>query len=167
MDKFHEQLLTTRKSPLFTLMNVFMIFFGFLSVMALSILTGGFNTVILAVFLICAAVAVGAYFLRDKMYKEYEYTFTNGNLQIDIIYNMKKRKVIFDKDVKDFEEFGRLNGKGFPRDVKIVECYPSDKKDAGDIYYVLTSGKQRTAYLIIPDKEIIDYINLYYKRRIR
>lgn len=167
MDKFHEQLLTTRKSPIFTLMTVLMVFFGFLAVIALSTLTGSFNTVILAAFLICAGMAVGAYFLRDRAYREYEYTFTNGNLQIDVIYNMKKRKVILDKDVKDFEEFGRLSGNGLPRDVKAVECYPSDKKDSGDIYYVLTSGGQRKAYLIIPDKEMIDYINIYYKRRIK
>lgn len=165
MDRFHEQLLTTRKSPLFTLMTVLMAFLGFLSVVALSMLTGSFNIVILAAFLVCAGGAVGAYFLRDKIYREYEYTFTNGNLQIDVIYNMKTRKVILDKDVKDFEEFGKMNDKGFPRDVKTVKCYPSDKKDSGDIYYVLTSGKQRISYLIIPDEEMIDYINIYYKRR--
>lgn len=165
MDKFHEQLLTTRKSPLYTLMTALMIFLGFMALTALSFMTGSFNIAMLIIFLACVGGAVGAYFLRDRMYKEYEYTFTNGNLQIDVIYNMKKRKVIMDKDVKDFEEFGRLSGKSFPRDVKIMECYPFDKKDSGDIYYVLTSGDQRVAYLIIPDNEMLNYINTYYKRR--
>ena len=167
MDKFHEQLLTTRKSPAFIFMTAAMVILGLLSVMALSAVTGGFNMVLLIAFLILGGAAAGAYFLRERQYKEYEYIFTNGNLEIDVIYNMKRRKVILDKDVKDFEEFGRLTEAGLPKDIKNVVCYPFDKKDSGDIYYILIAGKQRSAYLIIPDEEMLKYINIYYKRRIR
>lgn len=167
MDKYHEQLLTTRKSPLFALMTVLMVFLGFLAVMALPVLTRGFNAGILLAFLVCAGGAAGAYFLRDKVYREYEYAFANGNLQIDVIYNMKKRKIVLDKDVKDFKEFGRLTESGLSKDIKRIVCYPFDKKNSGDIYYILIADRKRSAYLIIPDKEMLSDISLYYKRRVR
>ncbi len=167
MDKFHEQLLTTRKSPVFIFMTAAMVVLGFLAVIALSTITGGFNIGVLILFLLFGGAAVGAYFLRDMQYREYEYIFTNGNLEIDVIYNMKRRKVMLDKDVKDFEEFGRLTESGLSKDIKKVVCYPLDKKDSGDIYYALIADKQRSAYLIIPDEEMLKYINIYYKRRVR
>ena len=151
MDKFHEQLLTTRKSPVFIFMTAAMVVLGFLAVIALSTITGGFNIGVLILFLLFGGAAVGAYFLRDMQYREYEYIFTNGNLEIDVIYNMKRRKVMLDKDVKDFEEFGRLTESGLSK----------------DIYYALIADKQRSAYLIIPDEEMLKYINIYYKRRVR
>lgn len=167
MDKFHEQLLTARKSPAFILMTAAMWFLGFLAVISLSMLSRGFNIGVLLTFLILAGAAAGAYFLRDKQYKEYEYTFTNGNLEIDVIYNMKQRKVILDKDAKDFQEFGKLTESGLPKDIKKVVCYPFNHKNSGDIYYILIADRQRSAYLIIPDEEMLKYINIYYKRRIR
>lgn len=166
MDKFHEQLLTTKKSSLFSFLTVIMVITGFLAVITLSMLTSGFNISILIAFVILAALTVGVFFLRDRQYKEFEYTFTNGNLQIDEIYNMKKRKIVLDKDVKDFEEFGRASETSLSKDVKEVICYPWDKKDSGDKYYILVSDRERTIYYIIPDEEMLKYINIYYKRRV-
>jgi hypothetical protein len=44
-----------------------------------------------------------AYFLNNRLNLEYEYTLTNGELDIDIIYNKASRKRVFSGIVKDFD----------------------------------------------------------------
>lgn len=51
----------------------------------------------------------GTYFIITNMYVEYEYTFTNGELDIDKIIAKKKRKSMISVSVGKFKEFGRYN----------------------------------------------------------
>ena len=55
-----------------------------------------------AVFIGAAAVFGGA-FLMSYLNVEYEYVYTNGELDVDIIYNRSRRKRLFSIVVKDFE----------------------------------------------------------------
>ena len=52
---------------------------------------------------IAAAVGFGAYVLITRQNIEYEYIFTNGELDIDAIYNKNSRKRLFSSSVKQFE----------------------------------------------------------------
>ena len=45
----------------------------------------------------------GAYILFGRLKKEYEYSFTNGELDIDVIYNKSSRKRVFSGHIRDFE----------------------------------------------------------------
>jgi len=49
------------------------------------------------------AVAFGVYVLISRRNIEYEYIFTNGELDIDVIYNKSRRKRLFSSSVKQFE----------------------------------------------------------------
>jgi len=49
------------------------------------------------------AAGFGAYILFGRLKKEYEYIFTNGELDIDVIYNKSSRKRVFSGHVRDFE----------------------------------------------------------------
>ncbi|MCL1862611.1 MAG: DUF6106 family protein [Defluviitaleaceae bacterium] len=49
------------------------------------------------------ALGFGARFLMGYLNVEYEYVFTNGELDIDIIYDRSRRKRIFSSHVKQFE----------------------------------------------------------------
>jgi len=52
---------------------------------------------------ITLAAAFGAFYLMSFLRVEYEYVFTNGDLDIDIIYNRSRRKQVFSANVKTFE----------------------------------------------------------------
>jgi hypothetical protein len=52
---------------------------------------------------IAVAAGFGAYVLMGRQNVEYEYIFTNGELDIDIIYNKSRRKRLFTGNVSDFE----------------------------------------------------------------
>ncbi len=49
------------------------------------------------------------YFIFSRLNKEYEYIFTNGELDIDIIFNKSKRKHAFSVQVSDFELIAPVN----------------------------------------------------------
>jgi len=49
------------------------------------------------------AAGFGVYILFGRLKKEYEYSFTNGELDIDVIYNKSSRKRVFSGHVRDFE----------------------------------------------------------------
>jgi len=49
------------------------------------------------------AMAFGVYVLISRRNLEYEYIFTNGELDIDVIYNKSRRKRLFSSSVKQFE----------------------------------------------------------------
>lgn len=85
-DTFVEELIVRRTTPLNVLIRVaivlfilFFTMFGFL--------------IIPYVFPLClAAICVGAYFLFKFQYVEFEYSFTNGDLDLDKIMGKRKRK---------------------------------------------------------------------------
>lgn len=164
MDKFHEQLLKTEKSGLYRVLSVYAYICIFLTVMTAGVAMSG----ALAWFLI-TAIFGGSYILvrilRDKQYREYEYIFTNGNLQIDVIFNMKKRKTLVDVDIKDLEEFGLESEIKIPNGAKKLICHPWNSK--GETYTMILNQNGKQAAVIQPNEEVLKLIKLYNVRRAR
>ena len=82
----------------------------------LTVMLAGFALLMLGqglmpfVGLVLAAVTgYGTYFIVTNMYVEYEYTFTNGELDIDTIVAKKKRREMLSVSVGKFKEFGRYD----------------------------------------------------------
>ena len=162
MDKFYEQLLTTQKSITYTILNILryvILIAGIFYIVA-------FANIAMVIF---GVVSVGVFFLlgflKDRQYKEYEYTFTNGNLQIDVIYGKKKRKNIFDEEVKTFDDFGKESEVKIPDGYETVNCIPWDKK--GEAYVILSNSKEKKkALYVLPDENLLKLINLYHVRKV-
>jgi hypothetical protein len=66
--------------------------------------------------LITVAAGFGAYLLMGNMNVEYEYIFTNGDLDIDAIYNRTRRKRLFSASVSDFEVVAHVEDTAHTRD---------------------------------------------------
>ncbi len=61
--------------------------------------------------IIIVAAAFLAYYLLSQQNIEYEYIYTNGELDIDCIFNKSKRKRVFSGNVKDFELMAHVDNK--------------------------------------------------------
>ena len=57
--------------------------------------------------ILAAAAGYGTYFAVQGSYVEYEYTFTNGELDVDKIVAKKKRTAMVSTDIKKFTAFGK------------------------------------------------------------
>ena len=58
---------------------------------------------------LAAVTGYGTYYIVSNMYVEYEYTFTNGELEVDKIIAKKKRKPMLEVSVGKFRDFGRYD----------------------------------------------------------
>lgn len=55
------------------------------------------------------ALVYAAYLLFVNLFREFEYTFVNGSLSVDVIYSKKKRKRLLSCDVKDIVFLGKYD----------------------------------------------------------
>lgn len=162
MDKFHEQLLRTKKSPTYKL---FVVAMNFSIIMAILTLVGSLMILDLKMLIFTVIFGVGFFLLRnlkDKQYKEYEYIFTNGNLQIDIIFNKKKRKSLYDLEMKNLDSFGKSSDIKINNGVKKISCIPWDNVDEKYVLLISKNGKQ--AIYIAPNEELLKLLNVYKSR---
>ena len=163
MDKFHEQLLRTQTSALYRILQFSMYFSIVLIVLVMVTSLAAGNIAMLIIMVVLALGGFASRFMRDRQYKEYEYIFTNGNLQIDVIYSKKKRKTLYDIDVKNFEEFGKASDVKVLSGVKKAVCIPWDNRDEKYVFLASANGKQ--AVYIAPNEDILKYINIYVVKR--
>ena len=160
MDNFYEQLETSKEPTNYKILkNAFLVFAVF------AVLTLGMGQFIVAIF--SALVSGLAYFFKRKAYVEYEYVFTNGSIDIDAIYEMKRRKKVLSFDAKDVELLAEDNS-NYVKDFgnapdKTMKCYPSTS-DKKVFVAMITGGTERLQLSFTPNKEFIDLFYRYNPR---
>jgi hypothetical protein len=120
---------------------------------------------------ITIALIYGAYFLFTGMAVEYEYTFTNGELDIDKIIGQRKRQHLITVDAEKFEDFGAVTADTPEKpDATLVLC--TDNTGEGEYYADLTTEEYgETRIIFTPSEKMISYIeealprNLRYRRQ--
>jgi len=149
VDNFYEQLAGTYKTRMYTLLNICVYIFGVIA--AISMVT-------IPIFVLSLLIALACYFGKKKLYVEYEYTFTNGEIDIDKIVEKKKRKRVINFQIKEVELLAPEDS-NYVRDfsnkpVEIVNYFPITTD--GKIYAaMLTSGNKRVMIRFLPDDEFL------------
>ena len=161
MDKFHEQLVTTSKTSKYKITNFLAYFFGIIGLMYV------FVNLIMAILFIL--LAVGMHFLKKKFFVEFEYTLTNGDVDIDKIIEMKKRKRVISFNMKDVQMLAPEDSyyiKDFSnKPQKVLICYPEtcDRK----IYVAIISGNNNIQLKFAPEESLIDLLHMYNPRAVK
>jgi hypothetical protein len=163
MDNFYEQLVTTQKTAKYKIANSATYVLGVLGLL----FVGGPGIIIGIVFI---AAAVGLFFLKRNFYVEYEYDFTNGEIDVDKIYEMKTRKRAFSFSVKDLELLApegsyHINDFGNKPD-KVVNLYP-ETTEAKIYVGMLTGGTERAQVRFVPDEQLLEYCYKYNPRAVK
>jgi hypothetical protein len=118
---------------------------------------------LIPVFIVSLAIAVGCFFGKKKLYVEYEYVFTNGEIDIDKILEMKKRSRVLTFNVKDIELLAPEDSyyiKDFSnKPSKVISVYPKTSNEKVFVA-MITGGTERVQLRFVPDEE---FINLCYK----
>ena len=137
MDNFAEQLVKRSETSADKAKRLILIIVGvFFTVVIAGLAVLQLTKPIFAMLgLILAAVAgYGTYFAVQGSYVEYEYTFTNGELDVDKIVAKKKRTAMVSTDIKKFTAFGKYtDGMDESEDMTVVIA--SDKKFGAPTYW--------------------------------
>jgi len=114
------------------------------------------------VAIIVAAAAFGAYYLMSFLKVEYEYVFTNGELDIDIIYNRSRRKRLFSSHVNKFEIMAHvedMNHAGSFNGAQVTHNYSSGQVGPDTYAFLISKDGKIQKIIIEPNEKMMKAIS--------
>ena len=159
MDTFAEQLVKKNETSADKKRRIILILLGILLTIAMTLLSFLQLDKPLLAFLgmiLAAASGYGTYFIVQGTYIEYEYAFTNGDLDVAKIIAKKKRVEMLTVDVRTFSDFGKYNDEmEETKDMTVI--FASDNIASHEYYADFNHqyyGKTRLVF--VPDKNILE-----------
>lgn len=109
-------------------------------------------------------ILYGAFRLIKMRNIEYEYSITNGEIDIDMIIDKRKRKRIISADCKDFEILSRPDSEYYKRNAQNytnrIEAVTS--MNSPDVcFFAMNREKERVIVFFEPDERMINAIKTY------
>ena len=177
MDNFLEEVATRRnrgvETAMYILANLMMVAFGALAMLYFMSLQGamsqgaGFVDILIGVIvplLLTGGCAVLLFLYRDRVRTEYEYTFTNGQMDFAKVFNNKKRKNLGTMNVKNVEALGLVASGSFNRYINMPGIKRSNwfvNRDAQLFYFYFSKEQQKRIIIIEASDEMITLIKRY------
>lgn len=175
LDNFKEEVIVKRNRGLNSLMYgiswVFIVIFGlyallnFSAIMNGSLFTeGGFNWISLVITVVFGGLAYLLWRYKDNYRTEYEYTFTNGDLDVSKVLGNSRRKYLTSLPMKNVESAGRVTDPSFQRyatmkDVKKHNWFLNRESNLCYFYFVKNSVKH--VIVIEPSDEMVEMAKPY------
>ncbi|MCL2047344.1 MAG: hypothetical protein FWG87_01335 [Defluviitaleaceae bacterium] len=121
---------------------------------------GAASFVVLSHFamLVVLGLFFGARFLIGYLNVEYEYAFTNGELDIDIIYDQLRRKRVFSVNMRQIEAMAQLNDSKHAAAFGAAQerrDYSSGVHGADTYALVAVQGGRRILVIIEPNEKML------------
>lgn len=158
----HEQLIKTSKSSAYNTVK-----YASFCIAGIGFLTF-YQEKMLSILLIVIGAALFIY--KRHLYVEYEYILIDGEMDIDKIFEMSKRKTVASFNVKEIELMA-LEDSNYIKDFsgkpsKILNAVPKGNKDKAYIA-IVTGGKDRFQLRFLPDERILDLIYKHCPRALK
>lgn len=172
MDHFMEEVVVrksrTGSEILYILSNIMMVVSAILGFMTLSMLfSQGFNVIALIYTVVLIGTAVLLYLYKDRLRTEYEYTFTNGDMDFAMVFNNQKRKSLGTMRVKNVEAFGAVDSPEFQRYVTMPGIKTSRwflNRGAPLYFFYFQKENNKRLIVIEPSEEMVEMIRKYLPR---
>lgn len=169
-DSFHEMIVKGQKSQFDALKMAGL----FVAALVLLILIFTFNPYLgILMPLLLFGVGYGLFYLLRGFSREFEYTITNGELDIDLIIAQRKRKRVFSGAARNFESMAPMSrgpqaGPGAGQatgSTAVIDCRGQGK---GVHYEIRSEYKgQRVVVLFTPDDIIVNQLKRFNPARIQ
>lgn len=163
MDNFAEQLVKKHQTGSERTKKFLIMFGGSMLTFvlaAISVVLLGNGLIPFIGLLLAAGAGYGTFTLLQNMYVEYEYTFTNGELDIDKIIAKKKRKELVSLSVGKFTAFGKYE-EDAPEETEDMTVIFASSNIASEEYYADLRHDQygNTRLVFCPDEKMLENIN--------
>jgi len=168
MDHFLEEIVIRRKRALtellYYLSNGIMVLSALIGMWMLTNLLSNFSLMALVITLVFGGGAVLLYLYRDRLRTEYEYTFTNGELDFAQVFNNQKRKNLGTMRVKNVEAFGVVDSNQFRKLINMPGLVRKNwflNRDADLYYFYYQKESARNVVVFEPSQEMVTTIKKY------
>lgn len=170
MDNFTEQLVKKAETSADRNRRIMLVVSGIVLTAALVLLSFiQLNRPLLAFLGMILAAASGyfTYFSVQGTYVEYEYTFTNGELDIAKIIAKKKRVEMLSTEVKSFTDFGKFSDE-LEESEDMTVVIASDNIASHEYYADFQSEAYGSTRLVfVPNEKMLEYIGRYLPAKLR
>lgn len=118
--------------------------------------------------LVAIGTVYGAYYLITSMSVEYEYSVTNGDLDIDQITAQRKRKRLVSVNCKSVEAFGRYKPAEHENKTYQTKIFACDNPQNPEVWYCAVRLKESGLTLVVfnANQKMLDAIKTYLPRPI-
>lgn len=173
MDQFMEEVVAPRKRGLQSLFlilaNILWVLFGAYGYMQLMsvvnyIASEGFQWQVLIFAgqaIVFGGLAVLIFLRRDRLKTEYEYTFTNGQMDFAQVFNNKKRKNLGTMNIRNVEACGLVSSGSFQRYINQQGIKRTNwflNREAELLYFYFQKDNQKRIIIIEPSQDMIAMI---------
>lgn len=116
--------------------------------------------------LIAAGALYYAWYFSSGLSLEFEYIYTNGEIDFDKISAKRKRKRMLTVKVRDFLEFGEYSPENDAKIKKDVFINAAINKKSEGVYYATFKNSEGQTVMIIfnPDERLLEEINKLYRK---
>lgn len=104
---------------------------------------------------------------KDTLKTEYEYTFTNGDLDFAAVYGNRKRKELGSMRVKNVEASGMVSSGSFHRYASMPGVKKTNwflNRDADLLYFYYQKDGAKRIIICEPSEEMVEMIKMYLGR---
>lgn len=176
MDNFLEEVVTKRnrgmESMLYMLAWAGIVLFGLYAFLQLQnvmycLTTEGFSVnllIYLVQLIVFGGAAVLLFLKKDTARTEYEYTFTNGQMDFAKVFNNKKRKSLGTMNIRNVEACGMVASGSFQRYISMQNVKQTRwflNRDAELLYFYFQKDGQKRIIIIEPSADMVDLIKRY------
>ena len=162
-DVFKEQIVKRKQTPKDAAIRICLIILVVLIFLAaIGIGLAQFSVIIAAV------AGFGAAYLMSYLRVEYEYVFTNGELDIDAIYNRSRRKRVFSAHVNEIEVMAHVEDNvhaGELSNFQDFKDYSSGETTPDTYAFIINYKTKRTKIIIEPNEKMLKAISGVLTRR--
>lgn len=168
MDSFAEQLVQKQQGAAAKTRRMLIILAGILLTLATAALALGIGGLFTFLgLMIAVGFGYGTYFTVQNMDVEYEYSFTNGELDVDKIIAKKKRREMLSVDVGKFNDFGRYSD-DIPETKGMTIIFASDNIASNEYYADFNHADYGSARLVFsPDEKMLEKVTKALPRALR
>jgi hypothetical protein len=169
LDNFREEVAAKQNKTLDLLLYglswIVMILCAIIAMSNLYAIVGGyFQLAPIIATLVCGGLAALIWFKKDELRVEYDYTFTNGDLDVGKVFGNSRRKLMTSLAMKNVESAGAVTDKSFQRflnnkDVKKHNWFVN--REAHLYYFYFTKNEVRHAIVLELSKDMITMIKPY------
>ena len=170
MDNYREEIVVKKNrvlnNILYSLLCVLMVIFGLFAAMNLSALAN-FDPMVIITMLVSGGLAFLIWWKKDLLRLEYEYTFTNGELDFACVLGNKKRKNLGSMRVKNVEACGMVQSGSFQRYVTMPGLQKMNwflNRDADLLYFYYQKDGAKRMIICEPSPEMVGMIKQYLAR---
>ena len=178
MDHFKEEIIVRKKRGFFNFMLALitlgmmgaglMAAIYFVQIQA-TMFSPDFSIMSILYFIIFAAVVVGLFYVRVHIRVEYEYAFTNGELDVDKIINGTKRTHLHSIDIRKIEKLAPVEDESYAeydKDDKMKRTYAVINRYTQTYFLVWGEENEKQMLLMEPSEEMVKMMRLYNAKNI-